>query len=74
MKNRLSLDNGSVMVIKVIDRLPEVFVVHSSKGGVYRWWEYPATKAGYKDAVSTASLVSQGLTFPPPIEERAYGD
>ena len=74
MKDRAYFDGGDVMVIKAIDRRPECFVVYSSKGGVYRWWEYPATEAGYREAVATAQAVAGGRPFPPPDEEMAYGN
>lgn len=74
MRNRSYFGGGDVVVIKDIDRRPELFVVYSSKEGVYRWWEYPATEAGYSDAVATASAVAEGLPFPLPVEERRYGN
>ena len=74
MRNRAYFDGGDVMVIKNIDRYPECFVVYSSKGGVYRWWEYPATDVGYREAVATAEAVAGGRMFPPPCEEMVYGD
>lgn len=74
MKSRVYFDRGNVMVIKVIDRCPECFVVYSSNGGMYRWWEYPATEAGYRNAITTAEAVAEGSLFPPPCEEMAYGD
>ena len=62
------------MVIKAIDRRTECFTVYSSKGGAYRWWEYPATEAGYGEACATARAVAEGRPFPPPREEMAHGN
>lgn len=71
MRDRTYFGEDTV-VIYVIDRRPERYVVYSSKGGVYRWWEYPPTKEGYAEAVATAKAVVEGRPFPPPIEEKAY--
>ena len=69
MRDKTVLAGGAVEVNKNIDRAPEVFVVYSSKGGAYRWWEYPATKEGYSEALATAEAVARGQAFPPPVEE-----
>ena len=74
MKDRLCFGGTDVMVIRNIDRRPECWTVYSSKGGAYRWWEYPLTDEGYLEAVSVAEAVAGGMPFPPPAEEMAYGD
>ena len=61
------------VVLENVNAVPEKWMVYSSKGNTYRWWEFPHNKGGYKAAIKTAIAIRDGLAVEKPIEEKVKG-